>query len=63
VLVAAVSVAGVLAMVATWLLVAYYPIPDDETVYLGLLGFFFVMFLMSPLYIIELVPKFDKGRA
>lgn len=45
VLVAAISVAGVLAMVATWLLVAYYPIPDDETVYLGLLGFFFVVFL------------------
>ena len=42
---AAVSVSGVLAMVATWLLVAYYPIPDDEAVYLGLLGFFFVVFL------------------
>ena len=41
----AVSVAGVLAMVATWLLVAYYPIPDDEAVYLGLLGFCFVVFL------------------
>lgn len=41
----AVSVAGVLAMVATWLLVAYYPIPDDEAIYLGSLGFFFVVFL------------------
>ncbi|MEA2559651.1 MAG: hypothetical protein QOH06_1155 [Acidobacteriota bacterium] len=41
----AVSVSGVLAMVATWLLVAYYPIPDDEAVYLGLLGFFFVVSL------------------
>ena len=36
-------VAGVLAMVATWFLVAEYPIPDDDAVYLGLLGFLFVM--------------------
>ena len=42
---AAVSVSGVLAMVATWLLVAYSPIPDDEAIDLGLLGFFFVVFL------------------
>jgi hypothetical protein len=41
----AVSMAGVLAMVATWLLVAYYPLPDDEAIYLGLLGFFFIVFL------------------
>jgi hypothetical protein len=36
-------VAGVLAMVATWFVVAYFPIPDDDAIHLGLLGFFFVL--------------------
>lgn len=44
-LLAAVGAAGLLAMFATWLLVAGYPIPDDEAIYLGSLGFFFVVFL------------------
>ena len=40
----AISVAGLLAMVATWFLVADYPVPDDDAIHLGLLGFFFVVF-------------------
>lgn len=40
----AIAVAGFLAMVATWFLVDYYPIPDDDAVYLSLLGFLFVLF-------------------
>jgi len=44
-----ISVAGVLAMVTTWFLDAYFPVPDDEAVYFGLLGFLFVLFIMLPL--------------
>lgn len=39
----AAAAAAFLAMVATWFLVAYSPIPDDNAVYLGLLGFLFVV--------------------
>jgi hypothetical protein len=58
----AVSVAGVLAMVATWLLVAYYPIPDDEAIYLGLLGFFFVVVLDFFLIYYLVGPEVRKGQ-
>lgn len=40
----AIFVAGVLAMVATWFLVAYYPIPNDDAIHLGLLVPLFVVF-------------------
>lgn len=40
----AIFVSGVLAMVSTWFLVAYYPAPTDDAIHLGLLGFFFVVF-------------------
>ena len=53
-----VSVAGVLAMVATWFLDAYFPIPNDEAIYLGLLGFLFVLFVISPFA----VSKFLQGH-
>src|SRR5262245_57427815 len=54
----AIGVAGVLAMVAVWFLVAYYPIPDDEALYLGLLAFLFVLFVTFPLAIL----RFLQGR-
>lgn len=53
-----ISVAGVLAMVATWFLAAYFAIPDDNTVYLGLLGFLFVLFVTFPLA----VSQFLQGQ-
>lgn len=58
----AVSVAGVLAMVATWLFVAYYPIPDDEAIYLGVLGFFFVVLLGFFLIYHLAGPEVRKGQ-
>lgn len=45
ILLAAFPAVGVLAMIATWFLVADYPIPDDDAIYLGLLGFLFIVFL------------------
>jgi hypothetical protein len=53
-----ISVAGVLAMVTTWFLDAYFPIPDDEAVYFGLLGFLFVLFITLPFAAL----KFLGGR-
>jgi hypothetical protein len=58
----AVFVAGVLAMVATWFLVARYPIPDDEAIHLGVLGFLFII-LLDLFLIYHLVgPKIRQGR-
>ncbi len=41
-LLGAVFVSGFLSMVATWFLVKHYPVPDDDAIYFGLLGFLFV---------------------
>lgn len=59
----AVSVAGVLAMAATWLLVAYSPIPDDEAIDLGLLLFFFVVFLDAFLIYHLVGSEIRKGQS
>ncbi len=41
-LVGAVFASGLLSMVATWFFVNHYPVPDDDAIHYGLLGFFFV---------------------
>lgn len=56
-----VCVAGVLAMIVTWVLVARYPIPNDDATHLGLLGFFFVMFLDAFFIYRLILPEFRKG--
>jgi hypothetical protein len=50
--------AAVLAMAATWFLDARFPIPNDNAIYLALLGFFFVLFIIFPLA----VWKFLQGQ-
>lgn len=50
--------AGVLAMLATWFLVADFPIPDDEVIHLGLILALFILFLVLPVA----VSKFLHGR-
>ena len=57
-----VCVSGVLAMIATWFLVARFPIPDDDAIYGGLLGFLFVVFLDAFLIYGLILPEFRKGR-
>lgn len=41
-LVGAILASGLLALVATWFLVNYSPIPDDDAINYGLIGFFVV---------------------
>jgi hypothetical protein len=55
-------VAGVLAMVATWFLVADFPIPGDDAIHLGLLGFFFVVFFDLLLISGFATSKFRQGQ-
>ncbi len=59
--VVAVGVAGLLAMVATWLLASYWPVPDDEAISVGLIGFFFVVFLDIFLIYHWAVPAVRRG--
>lgn len=56
-----ISVAGVLSMVATWFLAAYFPIPADNAVHLGLLVFLFVLFITFPLAVLPFLE--GRGRA
>ncbi|MGH7484149.1 MAG: hypothetical protein ACREMY_00920, partial [bacterium] len=58
----AVSVAGGLAMVTTWFLVAYCSIPDNDAIYLGLLGFFFVALLDLLLISGLFISNFRQGQ-
>jgi hypothetical protein len=44
-IVGALCASGLLSLVATWFVVKYSPIPDDNDIYIGLIGFFFVVFL------------------
>ena len=47
-------VAGVLAMVATWFIDTYLPIPGGDAGTLGLLGFLFVLFITIPFAVSKL---------
>lgn len=60
--VTATFVAGILAMVVTWLLVAYFPFPDDNAIYISLLGFFFVMFFDLLIVSGAAVSKLRQGQ-
>ena len=42
---AAIGLAGILSMYATWFAISRYPIPDSDAINLGLAGFFLVVFL------------------
>jgi uncharacterized membrane protein len=55
-------VAMTLSMVVTWILISRYPVPDDEAVSLGLLGFFFVLFLDLFFLCLRIGPKIRKGE-
>ena len=55
--VAAFFLAVALSMVATWLLVTRFPVPDDDAIVLGLVGFFFVMVVDLCLVFFLIRPK------
>jgi hypothetical protein len=57
-----VILAGVPALIVTWLLVDHYPIPDNEVLILGLAGFLFVMFLDLLLIYSLIVRDFRAGQ-
>ena len=56
------SLAGFLSMMATAFLSARYPIPDDDAITIGLVGFFLVVFFDLALIYRFVRPEFREGQ-